>query len=214
VVSPALKCCSTWLQWDGGFQRNVSQATTRACATEPGKRCRLGRKASRRFEPRSLDSESRVLTVTPRGPLLSEGVACFLGNCLQQGAWHELGHPPQSKHHGARDRCATRRQEGRRGASPHEPPADRTPQTSFFARALCLSDFWRALQKHRRRHCPRLGSGGGSHGGSRTAALGIMAGRYSFMVHRAPGRVLCGLLPLLHGLCGGALSCTWHPHAG
>ena len=31
---------------------------------------RWGEKASRGFEPRSLDSESRVLTVTPRGPLM------------------------------------------------------------------------------------------------------------------------------------------------
>ena len=29
-----------------------------------------GRKASRGFEPRSLDSESRMLTVTPRGQML------------------------------------------------------------------------------------------------------------------------------------------------
>ena len=39
-----------------------------------GAACRIGivhEKASRGFEPRSLDSESRVLTVTPRGQMLA-----------------------------------------------------------------------------------------------------------------------------------------------
>ena len=33
---------------------------------------RMGKEASRGFEPRSLDSESRVLTVTPRGHCFSD----------------------------------------------------------------------------------------------------------------------------------------------
>ena len=37
-------------------------------------------KASRGFEPRSLDSESRVLTVTPRGQLSGFGVGASGGS--------------------------------------------------------------------------------------------------------------------------------------
>ena len=39
----------------------------------------VGVKASRGFEPRSLDSESRVLTVTPRGQMRDFMCGSFLG---------------------------------------------------------------------------------------------------------------------------------------
>ena len=43
----------------------------------------LERKASRGFEPRSLDSESRVLTVTPRGRMLVRQVPHVLTKCMR-----------------------------------------------------------------------------------------------------------------------------------
>ena len=47
--------------------------------------CQHLRKASRGFEPRSLDSESRVLTVTPRGQLPDFGVGAFGGSGVSGG---------------------------------------------------------------------------------------------------------------------------------
>ena len=44
-------------------------------------------KASRGFEPRSLDSESRVLTVTPRGQLVSKYVKTSVSAVIFRKAW-------------------------------------------------------------------------------------------------------------------------------
>ena len=47
--------------------------------------------ASRGFEPRSLDSESRVLTVTPRGQLSICGVGVSLGGLAYLGGCPRVG---------------------------------------------------------------------------------------------------------------------------
>ena len=51
---------------------------------------------SRGFEPRSLDSGSRVLTVTPRGHIISASISFSNVSCSIGGPWTHLRQPGQA----------------------------------------------------------------------------------------------------------------------
>ena len=65
----------------------------------------LAGEVSRGFEPRSLDSESRVLTVTPRGKLSGFGVGAF-GGCGVSGGYATVCVTGEYARVGAPGECA------------------------------------------------------------------------------------------------------------
>ena len=72
LLAPPLLCCCLVRFLLCARNRNIIQPSTVCKQNSDSSHLSVGRsrkKASRGFEPRSLDSESRVLTVTPRGLL-------------------------------------------------------------------------------------------------------------------------------------------------